>query len=77
MTHQEIILPIESDIREVRQLLEKEMRLPQELLSIQGIEKPDNSLLTEILTYLFTTEGKQLRRQLVLLAAAIFHGVSE
>ncbi len=77
MTHQEIILPIESDIREVRQLLEKEMRLPQELLSIQGIEKPDNSLLTEILTYLFTTEGKQLRMQLVLLAAAICHGVNE
>ena len=77
MTLQEIQFPIENDLKEVRQLLEKEMSLPRELLLGENDHPVEGDLLREVLTYLLTTHGKQLRMQLVLLAAAACHGVSD
>ncbi len=77
MTPQEIQLPIESDLNQVRQLLEKELLLPQELLTPTGERTVESDLLRDVLKYLLTTHGKQLRMQLVLLAAAICHGTND
>ena len=77
MTTLEIQQPISKELAEVRQLLEKEFSLPQELLNLPSADIESNDLLREVLAYVLTAKGKQLRMQLVLLAAAICQGVSD
>ncbi len=64
MTSEEIQQPIAEDLAAVRRMLDGEVQRP-------------GGVLRDVLAYIFSTHGKQLRMQLVLLSAAICHGVSE
>ena len=64
MSTEEIQQPVLEDLAAVRRLLEEE------------IKRPDG-VLSDVLAYILTTQGKQLRMQLVLMAAAICHGVTD
>ena len=64
MSTEEIQQPVLEDLAAVRRLLEEEIKRPEGVLS-------------DVLAYILTTQGKQLRMQLVLMAAAICHGVTD
>ncbi|MCR4664474.1 MAG: polyprenyl synthetase family protein [Paludibacteraceae bacterium] len=64
MSIEEIHQPIAAELAEVRRLLEAEIQRPKGVFS-------------EVLAYILSAHGKQLRMQLVLLSAAICHGVSD
>ena len=64
MSTEEIQQPITDDLAAVRRLLEEEVQRP-------------TGVLRDVLAYILSTKGKQLRMQLVLLAACICHGVTD
>jgi len=64
MSIEEIQQPVAAELAEVRRLLDAEIMRPKGILS-------------EVLAYVLSAHGKQFRMQLVLLSAAICHGVSD
>lgn len=64
MSTEEIQQPIANDLAAVRRLLDGEVQRP-------------GGVLRDVLAYIMAAKGKQLRMQLVLLAAAVCHGVSD